>query len=317
MNDLQKYFPNNQLQSLMDDLAINSWDDFARRFLLGDGKSAGTYKTYMVACKQFYDFTGGMHPMQAGSPEMIEQYYDSLTVDRNTKAIRIAALKFMYRKICERFPFYTSPFDAMSEKLKKKITKKKQAATKGALTRAELNRLLGWLSGRMDPRGRLCYGLIYMMSTTGLRAAELCGLRWADIEEIDGTYYANGTGKGEKEFHQEVYKPALRAIKRRGEYLFYRLSDPGRPLDPHSLWYQITEVGKEAREAGIIAENRRITFSPHLFRRTYCTLLEKSGMPLSALQGKSRHSSVDTLLKHYVDHSEPAAPYLDKILNSA
>ena len=43
MNDLQRYFPNNQLSELMDDLtSVNSWDDFARRFLLGDGMSKNT-----------------------------------------------------------------------------------------------------------------------------------------------------------------------------------------------------------------------------------------------------------------------------------
>ena len=48
MNDLQRYFPNNSLENLMDDLTtVNSWEDFARRFLMGSGKSPETYSTYL------------------------------------------------------------------------------------------------------------------------------------------------------------------------------------------------------------------------------------------------------------------------------
>ncbi len=317
MNELQRYFPNNSLSNLMEDLTtVKSWDDFARRFLLGEGKAKGTYKTYLAACKGFYEFTGGLHPMQAGTPEWIESFYDSLDVAKNTKVLTIRGLMFMYKKICERFPFYTSPFDVMTDKLKKKLVQTRKAATKGALTSAELNRLLTWLSGRYDPRSRLAYQVIYMLSTTGLRAAEICGLQWKDIEEIDGTYYANFTGKGEKEAHQELYTPALAAIRRRGDYLFYRLDDSGRPLDPHALWWAVKEIGLEARDAGIIAETRRLTFSPHLFRRTYATLLYKSGMRIKAVAEQTRHASIDTLIKHYIDDSEPASPVFAKILTA-
>lgn len=52
--------------------------------------------------------------MQAGTPEWIEQWYDSLKVDLNSKALRIRGLKFMYKKIGERFPFYTNPFNIMN-----------------------------------------------------------------------------------------------------------------------------------------------------------------------------------------------------------
>ena len=315
MNDLQRYFPNTQLQNLMDDLAINSWDEFARRFLLGDGKSKRTYESYLASSKQFYDFTGGLHPMQAGTPEWIEQFYDSLTGAQNSKALAISGLKYLYKKVGERFPYYVSPFDVMNEKLTKKLNKTKKSGTKAALTQNELNRLLSWLKERTDPKGKLAYSAIYMLSTTGLRATELCNLRWSDIEERDGVRYAHGIGKGDKPFCQEVFEPALRTIKHKGEYLFYRLRDE-RPLNAHGLWDIVRAIGEQAREAGIIAENRKVTFSPHLFRRTYCTLLSKAGMDIKALSELSRHSSVETLAKHYLDTTEAAAPYLNKIFGT-
>jgi integrase len=66
-------------------------------------------------------------------------------------------------------------------------------------------------------------------------------------------------------------------------------------------------IGKALRAAGIITRN--IEFSPHLLRRSIITNLSKAGMRVKALQGFSRHSSTDTLLKHYVDDEEPAKGY--------
>jgi hypothetical protein len=38
-------------------------------------------------------------------------------------------------------------------------------------------------------------------------------------------------------------------------------------------------------------------------------------MRLKALQKKSRHKSTDILINHYIDDTEAAAPYLDKIFS--
>lgn len=296
---------------------IQSFEDIETYLLRGRGLSPNTYRSYLTAVKQLYSFTDGLNPFQI-VPGHIERFYDDL---RKRCAIqtaynRVQGLKKFFACIAAQMPGYVSPFDVMDEALIKKLNKTKAKATKQALTAPELNRLLSWLSGRKDERGKLAYQAIYMLSTTGLRASELCGLRWSDIEQIDGTYYANFIGKGDKPGHQELYKPALDTIKKKGECLFYRIDGSGRQLDAHALWYIITEIGKEAKEAGIIAETRRLTFSPHLFRRTYATLLYKSGMRIKALAEKTRHSSIDTLIKHYVDDSEPAGPYFAKVFKA-
>ena len=318
MNELQKYFPNNQMQNLAEDFACESWDDFARRFLLGEGKSARTYESYLASCRAFYDFSGGLHPMQAGSPQWIEQFYDSLEGAQNSKALAINGLKYLYKKIGERYPFYVSPFDKkiMGEALRKKLNKTQKSGTKSALSKTELKALLSWLREQYDEKSRLTYSIVYMLATTGLRATELANLRWSDIEVRDGVHYAHGVGKGDVPFCQELYKPALRSVKRTGEYLFNRLVHGG-PFNAHALWVLIHDMGEKVRAAGVVGENRHVTFSPHLFRRTYCTLLSKQGMDLKALSELSRHSSVEVLAKHYVDSKEPAAPYLNKIFGTA
>jgi integrase len=69
---------------------------------------------------------------------------------------------------------------------------------------------------------------------------------------------------------------------------------------------------KKVREEGVI--KRDIVISPHMFRRTYATLLYKCGMKLKAIQGKTRHTDIEVLAKHYIHDEEPAKPYLEKML---
>jgi integrase len=83
-------------------------------------------------------------------------------------------------------------------------------------------------------------------------------------------------------------------------------------MTAHTLWTRIKRIGAIVCGEGIIA--RELQFSPHLFRRSYATLLYKSGMKLKAIQNITRHASIETLCKHYVDDSEPAAPYLANAL---
>jgi site-specific recombinase XerD len=83
-------------------------------------------------------------------------------------------------------------------------------------------------------------------------------------------------------------------------------------MKAHTLWTRIKSIGTAAVDAGVIT--REMQFSPHLFRRSYATLLYKSGMKLKAIQNLTRHASIETLCKHYVDDSEPATPYLANAL---
>ena len=296
---------------------INSFEDIETYLLRGRGLSPHTYASYLQAVKQLYDFTDGLNPFQI-TPGHIERFYDDLRkrVEINTACLRMRGLKKFFHCIAEQCPGFVSPFEIMSEPLLKKLKLTDKPATKSALTKAEMNRLLQWLSARMDPRGKLAYSAIFMLVTSGMRCAELCNLRWEDIEEIDGTYFANFIGKGNKPAHQELFEPALSSLNRKGEYLFTRIDDD-RKLDNHALWYQISEVGKEARAAGIIGQGRRVTFSPHLFRRCFCTLLNKAGMTIPEVAENSRHSNISTLTKHYIDSREPTTPFLTKIFNVA
>lgn len=65
------------------------------------------------------------------------------------------------------------------------------------------------------------------------------------------------------------------------------------------------------KDAGLI--NRKIEWSAHLFRRTLATLLFELGMDMKALQLATRHASIETLAKHYLDSAEATPGRFDEI----
>jgi integrase len=199
--------------------------------------------------------------------------------------------------------------------------------TKKAFTVAELRALLGWLELDRTPRALEDYAIVYTLATSGLRASELCQLRWQDLDLVDGTWTARFTGKGSLAAEQELYAPAVEACRayfraamrrdpRTEDALFWTSPAVPRgqvaPVRYHVLWHRVRLVGARARAAGIL--KRELQFSPHLFRRSYASALYKWGMGLKAIQEKTRHASMEVLTLHYIDDGEKAGGYFDKIL---
>jgi len=103
-----------RVQSIFD--SIRSFEDLKREFLLGEGLSRNTYRNYLQAVKRFYEFTGGLHPLQV-RPADIECFYDHVSerVDRATAALHVAGLKKFYAGVKHRVPGYVGPFDTTCE----------------------------------------------------------------------------------------------------------------------------------------------------------------------------------------------------------
>ncbi len=145
-SNLQTAFPTlaeglRKAQGIFD--SIQSFEDVERVFLLGAGLSPNTYRCYLTAIKQFYEFTGGLNPLQV-RPGDLEAFYDHIVkkVDRNTACLRIRGLKKFFAGIRNVIPIYSSPFDPqiMSDKLHAKLNKtKKGNRTKRLSQRARLS----------------------------------------------------------------------------------------------------------------------------------------------------------------------------------
>lgn len=311
--------------------SIRSFDDIERLFLKGAGLSPTTYETYKKAYKYFYDYTEGKHIFRI-LPGDVECWYDSMIergIDRNTACLRVKGVKKVFEGIRVHLPIYTSPFELMGEKLKKKLGKtKKGNRTKAALRKSEVNSILAWMEQDASIKGLENYALFFMLTTSGLRASELLQLRWKDLsyDPDSSSWVCYFTGKGGKDAEQELYPQAVRAclnyfaqaFKREpkpDDHLFWTCEsytgDVPRPLPYPTLWTRFKQLGTKIVDEQVITRTVKIT--PHTLRRTYATLLNKAGMGLKVIQVKTRHASIETLVKHYIDDNEAAAPYFDKV----
>jgi len=308
--------------------AVQSFDDVKNTFLIGSGLSEATYGAYLQSVKQLYEFTGGKHPFQHTHAD-IERFYDATVkrTSRNTAYLRVEGLKKFYRGVAKVCPIFSSPFDTMPEKLLKKLSRTKKSKTKGALFAGEVDRMLKHLSKGSSVRDMEDFSIVLMLLTSGLRASEMLSLRWKDIylNENDNLYYAQFIGKGGDPAEQELYTPALDAVRRYfkkhmkrnpkpDDSLFYTIpaigSNTVEPMAYQVLYLRIKAIGEALKKAEII--KRDITFSPHLMRRSYATNLDRVNMSMKSIQIKTRHASIKTLADHYIDSNESATPYLEK-----
>jgi len=102
------YFPNivealREARTLFE--RIQSFEDVETYLLRGAGLSPNTYRSYLTAVRQLYDYTGGLNPLQV-TPGHIEAYYDDIAkhVDRNTAYLRIRGLKRFSRGLRKWYP---------------------------------------------------------------------------------------------------------------------------------------------------------------------------------------------------------------------
>ena len=312
--DLQAYFPNQQMGNLADDLVnVKTWDDFERRFLYGTGKSRETYKTYMVACKQFHQFTNGEHPMQSGTVANVEAYYDSILADGvslSTAKLRMSSLKYMFTRVQERFPVWQSPFDVMDEKTKEKINQSENdTAEKGALTAKEYRDVLSMLrKDSLSLKGAQNYAYFRFLVVSGLRSFEAIGLRWKQMDECETGYKLTLVGKGRKKAtikleDTEAVKALRRAFRLRfgrvptGDDLVFQSTGTGRGGDTlgiskSGLSVRIAAIVDAGKQAGIIRQN--LAFSTHTTRHTCATLLVEAGVDIHSVQQHLRHANLNT-----------------------
>jgi len=283
----------------------------------------------MTAIKQFWHFRKGA--VLTAAIGDVEAYFDLVksSTGSGTAASRIVGLKKFYKELEKRIPFFESPFREIPEKLKKKFAKKEKHGGIEAIGLSELKKVLAYLDEDQTEKGLRNYAAVHFTFTTGLRAEEISSLTWGDFEYIEDKdqWYVSGIGKGSKPFHQPVLDGTVKALQRYHWNVHHRepkaddhilLSIPStphphrQPIRPGSLWQAFTAIGKELRTHKVLTH--QVTFSPHLGRRSYCTILHDLGMSPAEIKELSRHSSYDVLMKHYIKVTPDVKGTLGKAL---
>jgi integrase/recombinase XerC len=159
-----------------------------------------------------------------------------------------------------------------------------------ALTRVEQNRLLRAIEAKRVPRD---LALVLVLLDGGPRIAELCALRWRDVElsARKGDLYI-WHGKGDKERPIPLSNRARKALlDLRGDG--FAPDDPvfasrkgGKPLTPRAVQLLLERY----------AQPLGLKVSPHMLRHSFATDALKRGVMVTTVQAILGHRSVTTTL---------------------
>jgi integrase len=126
----------------------------------------------------------------------------------------------------------------------------------------------------------------------GLRASELCGLQWSDIEFVTGTLHLRRAKGGTTATHPLLGDElrALRALKREAQSPFVFVSERNAP-------FTVSGFAKLVERAGIEA---KLPFKahPHMLRHACGYALANRGTDTRTLQGYLGHRSIQSTVRY-------------------
>jgi type 1 fimbriae regulatory protein FimB/type 1 fimbriae regulatory protein FimE len=126
----------------------------------------------------------------------------------------------------------------------------------------------------------------------GLRASELCGLQWSDIEFETGTLHLRRAKGGTTATHPLLGDElrALRALKRGAKSPFVFVSERGAPFSTAGFAKLVERAGVEAKLPFAI--------HPHMLRHACGFALANRGTDTRTLQAYLGHRSIQSTVRY-------------------
>lgn len=138
--------------------------------------------------------------------------------------------------------------------------------------------------------------LLIVALGTGLREAELLGLRPLDVDRVAGVIRVRAeTAKGSKSRIVPLVPAVAEAIERQSAGRACEAGDRLWPQSASAVWKYISGAARRAELPGLCV---------HDLRRTFGTRCAVAGMPLPQLQKIMGHSSPQITMRYYVHLQE-------------
>jgi site-specific recombinase XerD len=166
------------------------------------------------------------------------------------------------------------------------------------LTIFEITNLLSVCDGSA-PKDMRARALILLLLDTGLRAAELCGIKQKDVDiNLRKISILGKGGKQESVFLGFECRTILlewlqvrKSLSTKNDYLFVSLggSTPGKNITPRGLRIILKRLGEKVGVENV---------HPHAFRRSFATLRIKNGQSTRGVQRLGRWKNLATFERY-------------------
>jgi integrase len=147
-------------------------------------------------------------------------------------------------------------------------------------------------NSELRPREHLTEREVEKLIRHGLRASELCGLQWSDIEFASGTLHLRRAKGGQTSTHPLLGDElrVLRALKRDARSPFIFVSERGAP-------FSVSGLQKLVERAGIAAK-MPFKVHPHMLRHATGYALANRGTDTRTLQAYLGHRSIQSTVRY-------------------
>ena len=158
------------------------------------------------------------------------------------------------------------------------------------LTEREVEKLIEAAKG--NRHGQRDATMILMAFRHGLRASELCGLQWSDVEFESATLHLRRAKGGATSTHPLLGDElrALRALKRVTNSAFIFVSERGSPFSTSGFAKLIERAGLEAKLP--------FPVHAHMLRHACGFVLANKGTDTRTLQGYLGHRSIQSTVRY-------------------
>ena len=158
------------------------------------------------------------------------------------------------------------------------------------LTEREVEKLIQAAKG--NRWGQRDSTIILIAFRHGLRASELCGLQWSDVEFESGTLHLRRVKGGATSTHPLLGNElrALRVLKREAKSPFIFVSERGAP-------FSVAGLAKLIERAGVEAE-MPFKIHAHMLRHTTGYVLANKGTDTRTLQAYLGHRSIQSTVRY-------------------
>lgn len=265
------------------------------------GKSEKTIRAYRADIDKFYDVVG--KPLQEVLLQDVYTFVDALATLAPTSRNRaVAAVK-------SALSFgLKSGYLRVNVGLLVKLEKLEDTLAQRIMSESALARLLALETNTRN------HAILVLLYRGGLRCAELCNLRWRNLQERDETGQIAVYGKGNKtrvvllqqETWQEVMNLPPLSIHGRipDDYVFQsrqarnkRTGKNTRRMDESTVFRIVQHAAARAGITGNV--------SPHWMRHAHATHALENGAPITLVKETLGHKSIETTAKY--THVRPNA----------